>query len=100
MTGCDYPSLDPKIAFPVQVLRENGIDTFESCQGGDGHCFKYPSIRFFGDKTEGYKAFDILAKHGFIVCYLQRYWSITNNEIGAPYWQLELSEFGQPISFQ
>ena len=100
MTGCDFTTLDPKISFPVRILHEHGIDTYESCQGGEGHCFKYPVIRFNGDKTEGYKAFDILAKHGFVVHHLQRCWTVTNNEIGAPYWQLELAETGQPIPFQ
>ena len=90
-------TLDPGISFPVKVLMEHGIQTFESCQGGEGHCFKYPTIRFYGDKTEGYRAFDVLAKHGFRVLFLQRTWDIDHNEIGAPYWQLELSVMGQPV---
>jgi len=90
-------NLDDGIALAVRVLMENGVETFESCQGGSGHCFQYPTIRFFGDKTEGYKAFDVLAKKGFRVISLQRAWPIENNEIGAPYWQLELAETGQPV---
>lgn len=90
-------ALDEGIALPVRVLMESGAETFESCQGGNGHCFQYPTIRFFGDKTEGYKAFDVLAKKGFRVICLQRVWPIENNEIGAPYWQLELAETGQPV---
>lgn len=90
-------TLDKGIALAVKVLIDNGVETFESCQGGKGHCFQYPTIRFFGDKTEGYRAFDALAKKGFRVICLQRSWSIDNNEIGAPYWQLELAETGQPV---
>ena len=34
--------LDPGIAGAVAVLREAGVETFESCEGGHGHA--YPGL--------------------------------------------------------
>jgi hypothetical protein len=35
-------SLDPGIAPYVDVLDAAGVETFESCEGGDGHAFRNP----------------------------------------------------------
>jgi hypothetical protein len=51
--------LDPGIAQAVKILNKFGIETFESCQGGEGHCYPEPTVRFHGDKFEGFKAFAI-----------------------------------------
>lgn len=40
----------------VLVLREDGVETFESCQGGPGRSFLEPTIRFQGGQAEGFKA--------------------------------------------
>jgi len=40
-----YGELDPGIADTVHLLRTNGFNTFTSCQGGDGHDFRQPTIR-------------------------------------------------------
>lgn len=45
--------LDSGIRPYVKILDDNGIETFESCQGGDGHCFPEPTIRFHGVRGEG-----------------------------------------------
>ena len=37
--------LDPKIRRIVQILRENGIETYESCEGGDDHAYTEPTVR-------------------------------------------------------
>lgn len=42
----DEHLLDPKIAKYVNILRKHGIETYESCQGGEGHAYDYPAIRF------------------------------------------------------
>jgi hypothetical protein len=33
------PPLDPGIRRYVEVLNEAGVETFESCQGGEGHAY-------------------------------------------------------------
>jgi hypothetical protein len=50
------PPLDPKIAKHVMVLRSAGIETFESCEGGDGHAYPEPTVRFHGGKAVGLRA--------------------------------------------
>ncbi|MCI0729668.1 MAG: hypothetical protein L0332_23550 [Chloroflexi bacterium] len=40
-----YEPLDPGIADVVHLLRKYGIDTFTSCQGGEGHAFSSPTVR-------------------------------------------------------
>ena len=37
--------IEPNIAPVVKELRDVGLDTFTSCDGGDGHAFKMPTIR-------------------------------------------------------
>jgi hypothetical protein len=40
--------LDSGIRDAVLLLRENGIETIESCQGGNGHAYPEPTVRFAG----------------------------------------------------
>jgi hypothetical protein len=80
--------LDPKIAPYVEKLRAAGIETFESCQGGKGHSAVEPIVRFFGDKSEGFRALDVALKNGLPVFDLRRYWQIIDGEPCGPYWEL------------
>ena len=52
----DLP-LDPGIRRAVLILRQAGIETFESCQGGDGHARREPVVKFSGGAWAGYRAF-------------------------------------------
>lgn len=52
----DIEGLDPGIFLVVRILREHGIETFESCEGGKGHVFYVPTVRFGGGHAEGPKA--------------------------------------------
>jgi hypothetical protein len=52
-----YGSLDRGIRTAVRTLFENGIETFESCEGGMGHAFYEPTVRFHGGPGEGFRAF-------------------------------------------
>ncbi len=66
------PPLDIGIARYVEVLNENGIETFESCQGGEGHAYPEPTVRFHGRQGEGLRAVAICVAHGFRVAALRR----------------------------
>jgi len=39
-----YAGLDPGIRFAVRVLHARGIETAQSCEGGDGHAYDRPTI--------------------------------------------------------
>ncbi len=51
------PPLDPGIQNAVLLLRRAGIETFESCEGGEGHSYPEPTVRFHGHRDEGFRAF-------------------------------------------
>ena len=51
--GVFEPPLDAGIRDIVLTLLANGVETFESCEGGRGHSFPEPTIRFEGDSSEG-----------------------------------------------
>jgi hypothetical protein len=82
-----YP-LDEGIADYVQALAAAGVETFESCQGGDGHAFFEPTIRFHGHRGEGFRALGIALQMGFKVSELRRVWSIQDGEPTGPCWEL------------
>jgi hypothetical protein len=65
----NYPKdeIDVLILPIVELLNKNGFKTFESCQGGEGHCFKEPTVRFLGDEFDLLRAFDLCQFHLFPV---------------------------------
>ena len=80
--------LDPGIAEYVRVLRENGVETFESCESGPGHVFPEPTVRFAGQIPEGFRALAVALEHGFPVRALRRYWRVSGGEPTGPDWEL------------
>lgn len=80
--------IDPGICEEVRVLYENGIETTESCEGGPGHSFPEPTVRFRGDKAEGFRALGIALQNGLKVSELRRYWSIEGGEPVGPEWEM------------
>lgn len=82
------PPLDPEIAEYVRALVDSGVETFESCQGGDGHAYPEPTVRFHGSAAEGYSALSIALAHGFPVAALRRAWRIIDGELVGPHWEL------------
>ena len=81
-------SVDVGIRGIVKVLIENNVETFESCQGGKGHCFFEPTVRFHGNQAEGYRAFSVALYHGFKVLNLRRYWSVEDGELKGAWWEM------------
>jgi hypothetical protein len=47
------PPLDAGISEAVHILIANGVETFESCEGGRGHSYPCPIVRFEGSSAEG-----------------------------------------------
>jgi hypothetical protein len=83
-----YKALDKGIREAVRIFVTNGIETFESCEGGAGHAFPEPTIRFFGQHSEGFKALAIALQHGLRVSELRRYYTIEDGEPVGPHWEI------------
>jgi hypothetical protein len=82
-------ALDPGIARAVLLLRQAGIATVESCEGGPGHCFPEPTVRFEGSRAEAWRAFAEAMDHGLPVLYLRNQWTISSEgDPEGPYWEI------------
>lgn len=80
--------LDPDIREFVDILDANGVETYESCQGGPGHSYPEPGVRFHGSNVAGFHAYAVAIEHGLPVWDLRRFWSVEHGELVGPSWQL------------
>jgi hypothetical protein len=81
--------LDPGIAPYVDVLDAAGIESFESCEGGEGHSYAEPAVRFYGVTGEGFRAMAVALQNGLPVRAVRRIWTVNENgEPQGPYWEL------------
>ena len=69
-------------------MQSNGVETFESCQGGAGHAFYEPTVRFHGDRSEGFRALAVAMQAGLSVDNLRRVWPIIEGDPTGPCWEL------------
>ena len=83
----DMP-LDDGIKQAVLVLRSGGIETFESCEGGPGHAFPDPTIKFHGSAWAGYRALAVAMENGLRVARLQRVYHVSDGQLAGPWWEL------------
>lgn len=81
-------SLDAGIRDYVLALRSGGIETFESCQGGDGHAFTEPTVRFYGGMGEGFKAFGIARERGLPVFKVRLSYTAQEGMLHGPTWEM------------
>lgn len=82
------PPLDSGVRRYVEALHAACIETFESCQGGNGHTILEPTVRFHGGIGEGFLAFAVASQHHFPVTALRRTWVIINDEPTGSYWEM------------
>jgi hypothetical protein len=80
--------LDPGIRRYVLILRQAGIETFESCQGGVGHAFPDPTIKFHGNNWEGFKAISVAMTYGLPVLSIRLAWAINDGMPQGPWWEM------------
>jgi hypothetical protein len=80
--------LDSGIRHVVEALRAGDVETFESCEGGSGHAYPEPTVRFHGNKAEGYRALAIAMQAGLPVKELRRVWPVNDGEPTGPWWEL------------
>lgn len=87
--------IDIGIAVAVNTLRQGGIETYESCQGGEGHAFPGPTVRFHGDRSEGFRALAIALRAKLPVAELRRFWSVHDREPIGPHWEITFCPMGE-----
>lgn len=80
--------LDAGISAIVHTLLAGNVETFESCEGGSGHAYPEPTVRFHGDAGEGYRALAVAMRAGLRVKELRRVWPVNDGELTGPWWEL------------
>jgi len=69
-----------------------GVETFESCEGGDGQAFTEPTVRFHGALGAGFRALSVCLDYGLPVLALHRTWYMIRNEPTGPKWEITFRE--------
>jgi hypothetical protein len=64
--------IDLGICRAVEVLQTLGVETFESCEGGPGHAFPEPTVRFHWTAEAGWRALAVCKSHGLPILALRR----------------------------
>lgn len=80
--------LDAGIRRYVHLLSDNGVETFESCEGGKGHSYPEPTIAFHGERAAGFHALAIAIENALPVYSIRRTWSIIDGEPTGPHWEM------------
>lgn len=86
------PPLDPGIAQFVEALAAAGVETFESCEGGPGHAYTEPTVRFHGGRAEGLRALSVALAARLPVSALRRTWPVIDDEPTGPHWEMTFAQ--------
>jgi hypothetical protein len=82
-------SLDPGTAPYVDVLDTAEIETFESCEGTEGHGFLEPTVSFYRGHSEGFRSLAVAVQRGLSVAELRRYRQVSRaGEPEGHHWEL------------
>ncbi|MGO9204329.1 MAG: hypothetical protein ACLQM8_27735 [Limisphaerales bacterium] len=84
----NWPELDDGIRDEVRILREEGIETTESCQGGQGHAYPEPTVRFRGGHGDEYRAVAAAVMRGLKVWQLRKVWTFSQGGLEGPEWEM------------
>jgi hypothetical protein len=85
-------TVDAGVRVYVRALLEEGVETFESCEGGKGHAFPEPTVRFHGDNGAGFKAVSVALTLGLPVLSLRRSYSVSDGTLCGPVWEMTFRE--------
>lgn len=80
--------LDEGIRDIVITLITNGVETYQSCEGGRGHSFPEPTVQFVGEPGEGLRALSVAISHGLPVSQLRRVWDVIDGYIDDSCWEM------------
>jgi hypothetical protein len=82
-------AVDLGIVRAVKTLRDAGVETTQSCEGGEGHSMAEPTVRFIGEAGAPWKALGVCLTYGFPVSAVRRFWRISpNGEPQDPRWEI------------
>lgn len=85
--------LDKGIEGAVRILQAAGIETFESCEGGEGHAYRVPTIRLYGSPEAGWRAVAACLANGLPITEIRRTWDILDGgEPVGPHWEVTFRE--------
>lgn len=89
-----YEAIDGGIRFPLKVLHAAGLETCQSCQGGEDHSYDRPTIDMIwaGHNGAGFIAADALAAHGLRVQDVSIVWRIEHAVPVEAVWRVTLWE--------
>lgn len=87
-----YQMLDPGIRFAVRVLHARGIETGQSCEGGEGHSYDRPTVDLLdgGTRPAGFAALAALEDYGLRVRDVALLWSVDKSIPVDNFWRLTL----------
>ncbi|HEY7831779.1 MAG TPA: hypothetical protein VIC06_14550 [Solirubrobacteraceae bacterium] len=80
--------MDPGIVHIVRLFKEHDIETCQSCQGGEGHSYTWPTVDIYGDP---WKALSVCNNHALPVHTVSHQWDIENGEPTGQFWRIEFS---------
>lgn len=81
----------------MEILGAAGVETYESCEGGPGHAYTEPSVRFHGQREEGFRALAVALAHGLPVLCIRRLWMVIDGEPTGPSWEMV---FARPVPLE
>lgn len=83
----NYQTLDRGIRFAVRVLHAHGIETGQSCEGGEGHSYPEPTIEMLADMDDatGFHALACLQRYDLPVNAVSIQWQVFR---GLPFHKL------------
>lgn len=89
----DYSGIDPGVRFAVRVLHAHGIETGQSCQGGEGHSYDEATVEMRAGCSDsgGFAALAVLRAFGLPVNAVALRWPVHD---GLPYeknWRITFS---------
>jgi hypothetical protein len=87
-------TLDLGIVRAVKILIDADIATYESCQGGEGHAYREPTIRFKGTPACGWRALATLMTYDLPVYRLSQTWVLSYGVPDGPCWEIV---FARPL---
>lgn len=87
-----YEGLDPGIRFAVRVLHAHGIETGQSCEGGDGHAYDHPTIDLNDGsyRPVGFAALAALEDYGLRVRDVSLHYPVDRGLPAECFWRVTL----------
>ena len=80
--------VDEGIKRAVLIFRKAGVETFESCEGGEGHAYTEPTIAFYGERSEGFRALAVAMENNLPIDSIRRVWHFIDGEPSGPRWEI------------